>query len=162
MPAEPLVMYTRGVNTLISCSARLISILLLIIPGYFFIVVAPARRCPGSLLFLCTRVNILSQSTAGQPQCPRYVLNMLSAKRITLLSFALYYSVRSCSDMCLHIHDITAVCLSVMLSCRSCQKECTNIQALSESPLEVCILTRRVGKPCPWYHCFWVLVECEL
>ena len=36
--------------TLISRSVRLISILLLIIPGYFFVVVAPARCCPGSFL----------------------------------------------------------------------------------------------------------------
>ena len=40
---------TRWVYTLISCSVRLISILLLLKPGYLFTVVAPARRCPGSL-----------------------------------------------------------------------------------------------------------------
>ena len=90
------------------------------------------------------------------------VLNM-SAKMIhpLVIRFILSCPIL-CPDMYLHIHGSTAVCLFAMLSCLSCQKECTNIQALSESPLEVCILTRRVGTPCSWFHCFWVLVEGEL
>ena len=146
MPAEAAAMLsTPWVYTLISCSVRQISMLLLIIPGYFFIVVAPARRCP----------------TAGQSQCPRYVLNMSAKGYPIVIRFILSCPIL-CPDMCPHIHGTTAVSLSVMLSCLSCQKECTNIQALSESPLEVCILTRRVGTLCPGFHCLWALVECEL
>ena len=69
-------------------------------------------------------------------------------ERITLLSFALYYPVRSCVRIYIYISTVLqqSVCHAVL---SICQKECTNIQALSESPLEVCILTRCVGTLVP-------------
>ena len=137
---------TRWVYTLISCSVRLICILLLINPGSFRIVVAPARRCPGSFYIIFAVIH--SWPAAMSAICIEHVV----CERITLLSFALYYPVRSLSGYIStyprYYFVQQSVCL-VMLSCLSCQKECTNIQASSESPLKVWILTTRVGTPCP-------------
>ena len=44
----------------------------------------------------------------------------------------------------------------------SCQIECSKLQALSESPQEVYMSTIRVVILWLWFHCFRVLVECEL
>ena len=157
MPAEPSAMLsTRWGYTLISCSVRLISILLLIPPGYFSIVVAPARRCPGSFFIFYRNPQLASRNVRNM-----YWTCRLRKDYPLVIRFILSCPIL-CPDMCQHIYGTTAVCLSVMLSCLSCRKECTNIQALSESPLEVCILTRCVGTLCSWLHYFWVLVECEL
>ena len=157
MPAEPLAMLsTRWVHTLISCSACLISILLLITPGCFLTAVAPARRCPGLFPIFCRNPQLASHNVRGMYWTCRLV------KDYPLVICFILSCPILCPDMCPHIHGTTAICLSVMLSGPSCQKECTNIQTLSESPLEVCISTRRVGTLCPGFHCFWVLVECEL
>ena len=156
MPAEPSAMLsTRWVYTLISCSVRLTSILSLIITGYFSIVVAPARRCPGSFFIFCRNPQLASRNVRDMYwTCLR--------KDYTLLIRFILFCPILCPDMHPHIYGTTAVCLSVMLFCLSCQKECTNIQALSESPLEVCISTRRAVTLCLWFHCFRVLVEFEL
>ena len=144
----------RWVYTLIACSVRLISILLLINPGYFFIVVAPARRCPGSSFIFCRNPQLASRNVRDMyrtclrkdyPSCHSLYTILSDPMSGYVSTYLRYYSS-----------------LSVMLSCLSCQKECANIQALRESPLEACILTRRVGTLCPWFHYFWVLVECEL
>ena len=153
MPAEPSAMLsTRWVYTLIACGVRLISILLLVKPGYFFIVVARARRCPGSYFLFCRNPQLASRNVRDM-----YWTCRLRDDYPLVIRFT-----PSCPILCPHIYGTTDVCQAVMLSCPYCQKECTNIQALSESPLEVFIFTRRVGTLCPWFHCVWVLVECEL
>ena len=100
---------TRWVYTLISCSVRLITILVQIFPGYFFVVVAPARRCPGS--FVLYFVVIPSWPAAMSAICTEHVV----CERITLLSFALYYPVRSCVLISTHIS--TVLQQSARLSC---------------------------------------------
>ena len=158
MPADPSAMSsTRWVYPLISWVVRLISILLLIFPGELFIAVAPARRCPGSCFLLRRNPQLASRNVRDTYWTCRLRKDYYPLAIRFILSCPIL-----CTDMYPHIYGTTAVCLSVILSCLSCQKECANIQALIESPLEVCILTTRVGTLCPWFHCFWVLVECEL
>ena len=138
----------RWVYTPISCSVILISIVLLIIPGYFFIVVAPARRCPVPFFIFCLNPQLASRNVRDM-----YWTCRLRQDYPPVVRFILFCQILR-QDMCAHIYGTAAVCLSVMLSCLSCQKECTQIHALSDSPLEVCILTRRVATLCPWFHCF--------
>ena len=90
-----------------------ISILLLIIPRYFFIVVAPARCCPGSF-FIKTRVNILVLIHSWRAAV-RYVLNMSPVKGISsAIRFILSCPIL-CPDIYLYIHGTAAVCLSCCL-----------------------------------------------
>ena len=157
MPPEPSAMLsTRWVYTLISCSVRLISILLPMIPGYIFIAVAPTPCCPESFFIFCRNPQLASYNVRDM-----YWTCRLQKDYPLVIRFILSCPIL-CTDTCAYIYGTTAVCLSVVVSWLSCQKECTNIQALSESPLKVCILTRRVGALCSWFHCFWVMVECEL
>ena len=94
--------------TLISRSVRLISILLLINPGYFFIAVAPAPRCPWSFFNIFAVIH--SWPAAMSAICIEHV-----CERITLLSFALYYPVRSYVRICVHISTV----LSSLSACRA-------------------------------------------
>ena len=78
-----------------------------------------------------------------------------SAKRISLLSFAFYYPVRSYVRIVIHMSTVLQqiVCLSCCLVCLV-KRSVKNLRALSESPLEVYVSTRRVVTLCPWFHCF--------
>ena len=144
----------RWVYTPISCGVILISILLLIIPGYFFIVVAPARRCPVPFFIFCLNPQLASRNVREM-----YWTCRLRQDYPPVVRFILFCQILR-PDMCAHIYGTTAVCLSCCLVYLA--KRSTQIHAFSESPLEVCILTRRVATLCPWFHCFWFLVECEL
>ena len=107
MPAEPLAMLsTRWVHTLISCSACLISILLLINPGYFSIVVAPARRCPGPFFIFCRNPQLDSRNVRDM------YWTCLRKDYPLVIRFVLPCPIL-CPDMCPHIYGTTAVCLSV-------------------------------------------------
>ena len=116
-------------------------------PRYFFIIVTPARRCPGSFLIFC-----LNPWLTGRKVRDMY-WTCLRKDYLLAIRFILSCPIL-CPDMCPHIYGTTAIFLSVMLSCLSHQKERKNIQAFSDSPLEVCISTRRVVTFCPWFH--WI------
>ena len=108
---QPCCPHDEYIHSFISCSVRLNSILLLIIPGYFFIVVAPARRCPGSFFLYFAVIH--SWPAAMFAICIEHV-----CERITLLSFALYCPVRSYVRIYDHISTVLqqSVCLSCCLA----------------------------------------------
>ena len=153
---QPCCPHDEYIHSFISCSVRLNSILLLIIPGYFFIVVAPARRCPGSFFIFCRNPQLASRNVRDMYwTCLRKDYPL-----VILLYTILSDPVSGYVSTYLRYYSSLCVCHAVLsILSKGVYK---NIQALSESPLEVCILTRRVGTLCPWFHCFWVLVECEL
>ena len=100
---------TRWVYALISCSVRPISIFLLINPGYFFVVVAPARHCPGSFFnILCRNPQLAS----------RNVLDMYWTCRLRRDCAIAIRFVRSCPTLCPDMcHISTALQQSVCQSC---------------------------------------------
>ena len=167
MPDEPSAMLsTRWIYTLISCSVRLMSSLLPRNNPGIFLYCRCSRTPLSRIIFLyiySTKYFVVVHSwpAAMSAICIEHVV---CEKDYPLdIRFILSCPIL-CRDLYLLIYGITAVCLSYQAVLSILLKECTNIQALSESPLEVCILTitRRVGTPCPWFHCFWVWVECEL
>ena len=110
MPAEPSTMLSiRWVYTPISCSVHLISILLLIIPGYFLIVVAPARRCPVPFFILCRDPQLASRNVRDM-----YWTCRLQQDYPPVVRFILFCPILR-PDMCAQIYGTTSVCLSCCL-----------------------------------------------
>ena len=142
MPVEPSAMLsTRWVYTLVSCSVRLISIFLLINPGYLFIYCRCSRTPLSRIIFLYF-VVIHSWPAAMSAIC---IWTYRMRKDYALVIRYILSCPILCPDFYPHVYGTTAVCQFVMLSCSSCQKECTNCQALANRHwLEVCIWTRRV------------------